>query len=90
MMITRAEKQIAADQVTQSYLDLENQIMQNIIRHIKDYKKPIDSDDWLMQKLAEVGGLNKENIKLIAKTTGASAKQVEVMCNEGRYGSTEG
>lgn len=82
MMITRAEKQIAADQVTQSYLDLENQIMQNIIRHIKDYKKPIDSDDWLMQKLAEVGGLNKENIKLIAKTTGASAKQVEVMCNE--------
>lgn len=81
MMITKLEKQEAAEQITQSYQDLETNIMQNIIRHIKDYKKPIDSDDWLLQKLAELGKLNQENIKLIARAAGTNGKQVTEMLN---------
>ncbi len=80
MMISKSEKQIAADPVTQSYIDLETLIMQNIIRHVKDYGQLIDSDDWMLQMLAELGKLNKENIAIIARAVGLSKRAVEKMC----------
>lgn len=74
--------QRAADSVAGTYQDLEEQLMQNIIRHIKDYDKPIDSDDWQLQKLAEIGKLNKENIQIIAQQAGISQTAAERMLNE--------
>ena len=59
MIIKRSEQQQAADPVTQAYEDLETQILQNIIQHVKNYGQLIDSDEWLMQKLAEIGKLNQ-------------------------------
>lgn len=78
-MLTRSEKQEMSDFGTSVYADMEALIMQNIIRHIQNYDQPIDSDTWLMQKLAEVGKLNKENIKIIAKSAGLGATTVERM-----------
>ena len=49
------DNQMAAEAVDQVYMDLEAQLMQNIARHLSDWKQPIDSDRWLMQKLAEIG-----------------------------------
>ena len=82
MMIKRSEQQQAADSVTQAYEDLETQILQNIIRHVKNYGQLIDSDEWLMQKLAEIGKLNQENIRIIAKAAGLHSKAVEDMCRQ--------
>ena len=76
------DNQMAAEAVDQVYMDLESQIMQNIARHLSDWKQPIDSDRWLMQKLAEIGKLNQENIKLIAKMSGISQTAAERMLNE--------
>lgn len=81
-MLTRAEKQEMSDFGTSVYADMETLIMQNIIRHIQNYDQPIDSDTWLMQKLAEIGKLNKENIKIIAKSAGLGATTVERMLQE--------
>ena len=81
-MISRKEKQAASDPVTQSYENMENQIMQNIIRHVRNYGQLIDSDDWLMQKLAEIGKLNQENIRIIARAAGAQQAEVRKMCYE--------
>ena len=39
------ENQRLAEQVDQSYIDLESALMQNIVRHLRDYNQPIDSDD---------------------------------------------
>ena len=58
------ENQQLAEAVDSSYIDLEALLMQNIARHIRDYDQAIDSDKWLLQKLAEIGKLNKENIKI--------------------------
>lgn len=44
------EIQRAADRVAGLYQDLEERLMANIIRHIKNYDQPIASDVWLMQK----------------------------------------
>lgn len=79
--------QLMADSVSGIYQDLEELLMQNIARHIKDYGKPIDSDDWQLQKLAEIGKLNKENIQIIAQQAGISQTAAERMLNEAAQGS---
>ena len=80
--MTLLENQRAADIPAGMFQDLEEQLMANIIRHCKDYDEPIASDEWLMRKLAEIGKLNQENIKIIAKSTGLSQTAMERMLNE--------
>lgn len=76
------ENQQLAEKVDSTYSDLEAMLMRNIIQHIKDYDQPIDSDSWLLQKLAEIGKLNKENMKIIAQQTGISHTAAERMLQE--------
>ena len=74
--------QQAAETIDSVYIDLEAQLMQNIARHLSDWGQPIDTDRWLLQKLAEIGKLNKENIKIIAQMSGLSQTAAERMLNE--------
>lgn len=76
------KNQQAAETVDGIYLTLEERIMQNIARHLRDWKQPIDSDRWLLQKLAELGALNQENIQIIARMSGISLMAAERMLNE--------
>lgn len=76
------ENQKAAEPVDGIYQDLEALLMQNIARHLKDWEQPIDTDKWLMRKLAEIGKLNKENIKIITKMSGLSQTAAERMLTE--------
>lgn len=76
------KNQRAADNPTGIFQDLEEQLMANIIRHCKDYGQPIATDEWLLKKLAEIGKLNQENIRIIAKATGLSQTAMERMLNE--------
>ena len=76
------ENQQLAEAVDSSYIDLEALLMQNIARHIRDYDQAIDSDKWLLQKLAEIGKLNKENIKIIAEMAGVSQTSAEWLLQE--------
>ncbi len=80
--MTQLELQALADVPTGIYQDLEEQLMANIIQHVQDYGEPIATDTWSMQKLAEIGKLTEENIKIIAKTTGSSATAMERMLLE--------
>ena len=75
------ENQQLAEPVDAIYIDLEAQILQNIARHLQGWEQPIDTDRWLMQKLAEIGKLNQENIRLIAKMSGLSQTAAERMLN---------
>ncbi|MFI3172410.1 MAG: phage minor capsid protein [Eubacteriales bacterium] len=80
--MTQLEIQALADVPTGIYQDLEEQLMSNIIQHVQDYGEPIATDTWSMQKLAEIGKLTEENIKIIAKTTGSSTTAMERMLLE--------
>lgn len=73
------ENQQLAEPVDGIYIDLEAQILQNIARHLQGWEQPIDTDRWLMQKLADIGKLNQENIRLIAKMSGLSQTAAERM-----------
>ena len=76
------KNQQEAETIDSVYIDLEAQLMQNIARHLRDWDKPIDTDRWLMQKLSEIGKLNKENIKIIAQMSGISQTAAERMLFE--------
>lgn len=76
------KNQQAAETIDSVYIDLEAQLMQNIARHLRGWEQPIDTDRWLLQKLAEIGKLNQENIKLIAQMSGLSQTAAERMLNE--------
>lgn len=76
------KNQRAAEIIDSVYIDLEAQLMQNIVRHLRDWEEPIDTDRWLLQKLGEIGKLNKENIQLIAQMSGISQTAAERMLNE--------
>lgn len=81
-MLSRTERQELADPGVIVYSDLESILMQNIIRHVHGYDQLIDSDTWLMQKLAEIGKLNAENMKIIAQAARLSQTAVQRMLNE--------
>ena len=53
MLITRRERQEASDPITRIYENLEAELMANIVRHIRDYGRPVDSDQWRLEKLGE-------------------------------------
>ncbi len=76
------ENQQAAETIDGIYQDLEASLLQNIARHLKDWEQPIDTDRWLMQKLAEIGKLNRENIRIIAQMSGLSQTAAERMLSE--------
>lgn len=76
------KNQQAAETIDSVYIDLESQLMQNIARHLRDWGQPIDTDRWLLQKLAEIGKLNKENIRIIAQMSGMSQTAAERVLNE--------
>ena len=76
------KNQQAAETVDIAYIDLESMLMQNIVRHLKGYDQLIASDKWQLQKMAEIGKLNKENVKLIAKMAGISGTAAERMLQD--------
>ena len=76
------ENQRAADMIANLYQNLEERLMANIIRHVRNYDQPIPTDEWLLQKLAEIGKLNKENIRIISKATPSIYSSVKKMLTE--------
>lgn len=80
--MNQLELQRAADIPDEVFQDLESKLMANIIRHCKDWGQPIATDAWLMKKLAEIGRLNQENIRIIARSTGLAQTAIEHMLEE--------
>lgn len=82
MPMNLLDNQLAADKPTALYQDLEEMLMQNIVRHIRNYDQPIPSDEWQLQKLAEIGKLNKENIQIISQMAGISNTAAQRMLED--------
>lgn len=80
--MNQLDNQRAADFTTGIYQDLEELLMQNIVRHIRNYDQPIPTDEWLLQKLAEIGKLNKENIAIISQMAGISQTATQRMLED--------
>lgn len=80
--MTILENQMRADIPALLYMELEDVLMQNIAIHCRDWGQPIATDEWLLMKLAEIGRLNRENIRIIGQYSGTSQTAIERMLNE--------
>lgn len=56
--------------ITDVYEKMEYDLMMNVVRNIRNYDQVTPTGQWQIQKLAEMGKLNKQNIKLMAKELG--------------------
>lgn len=78
----RLTNQQEAELIDGIYQDLETLLMQNIARHIRNYDQPIPTDEWLLQKLAEIGKLDKEHIRIISRMAGISDTAIQRMLED--------
>ena len=77
-MITPIEAASWADSITKVYEEATDQIMVNLARHFNVAGNSGGAFDWQMQKLAEMGQFNKENIATIAKLTGQNPELIAI------------
>ncbi|MHB1152089.1 MAG: phage minor capsid protein [Eubacteriales bacterium] len=67
-----------SDPITKVYADVSDQIMVNVARHFSTGKN-LGSLDWQLQKMAEVGKLQKENLLIIQKMTGDNSETLSYL-----------
>lgn len=58
------------------YSKMELELIEKIAEHFKVNEEFINSDYWYIQKLKEMGGLNKETLKLLEEYTGKTKKEL--------------
>lgn len=66
-----------AEPIAKVYQEVTDQVLENIARHFNTGKN-LASQDWQMKKLAELGQVQRETIKIIAKGTGQNADMIQV------------
>lgn len=93
------------EQVERIYIDMENELLLNIAKKISvgkpmeidkwnlETNSPIVGsggvNEWQLERLKELGGLNEQNAKIIAKYSGKTAKEVEKIFQRAREIGTE-
>jgi hypothetical protein len=78
--------------VVQVYLAIEEQILLNIAKRLKEHKSLLTEDDihsWESLKLAELGSLTQSNIITIAKHSGLAIDEISKMLQEAGYSTVK-
>lgn len=85
-MTPERSQQLAAP-VVEVYLAIEEQILVNIAKHLREGKSLLEKDAyaWQAQKLMELGALTQQNIITIAKHAGMSVNAVSDMLEKAGY-----
>ena len=63
--------------LVQVYEEVTDQILENIARHFNT-GKGLPTIDWQMRKLAEIGQLRQENIRIIAQKTQQNPELIRI------------
>ena len=66
-----------ADPMQKVYQDVTDQVLENIARHFNT-GKGLATMDWQMKKLAELGQVREETIRIIAKGTGQNEDMIRI------------
>lgn len=86
--MTPIQIQELSQKLIDMYIDMETQLLDNIAKKIGKDKKlftTIDKNnitDWQLQRLKDIDGLTKENIKIIAKATKKAPDEIERIFEE--------
>jgi len=80
--LTSLEEQELSQAITDVYEKMEYELMLNIVRNIKNYGQVTPTGQWQIKKLAEIGKLNKQTIKLMSDMLGGVSNYFTDMLNE--------
>lgn len=72
----------AFEKIIAIYCELEINLLNEIVKHFKINEEFLNSDNWRMQKLEELGLLNSDIVKYISTTTGKTPKEIKKALNE--------
>lgn len=75
-MLTPQDILDISEPIEKVYIDVANALLINIAKHFKDVG-PEATNDWQIQKLSELGQLNKESVQIIADLTGQAPQSVK-------------
>lgn len=67
----------AIEKLVSIYGELETKLLVEIAKHFKYNEKLLNADYWRLQKLEELGALNKKTVKLIAEASGKTPSEVK-------------
>ena len=67
----------ATEKLVSMYGELETKLLVEIASHLKYNEKLINADYWRLDKLEELGSLNKKTIKLLAEITGKTPNEIK-------------
>lgn len=80
--MTRLEIQELSQHLTDLYIGMETDLLHNIAEYAGMGSLDIPTAQWKIQKLAELGGLNKRNIKLIEEYAGMMPGMMDITVNK--------
>jgi Phage minor capsid protein 2 len=89
--MTLEKSQQLAMPVVEVYLAIEEQILINIAKQLKEGKKLMEDDihSWQLKKMMELGTLTQQNIITIAKHAGMAVNEVSKMLEEAGYSAVD-
>ena len=67
----------AIEKLVSIYGELETKLLVEIAKHFKYNEKLLNADYWRLQKLEELGALNKKTVKIIAEASGKTPNEVK-------------
>lgn len=82
--LTKAQLLKISEEMETVYADIQDELLINIARHIgADFVTP--SGEWEIRKLSDLGMINDESIKIIAKHSKLNQQQVKQILNSVTY-----
>ncbi|REK58983.1 MAG: hypothetical protein C6P36_02785 [Geobacillus sp.] len=89
--MTPERSQQLAMPVVEVYMAIEEQILINIAKQLRESKKLMEDDiqAWQLKKLMELGTLTQQNIITIAKHAGMAVNEVSKMLEEAGYSAVD-
>lgn len=82
------EVETAASSLIELYQKMEDDLLRNIASRLRvdEITGNVDLNEWLMEKMLQLGQLNKENAKTIAKYAKVAPEAVEKAIKDAGYG----
>ena len=84
-MLTDKQIEALCDELVKIYTDMEMDLFKDIIRRFQNYEEASGTLKWHLQKLDELGLLNKQAIKTISKYSGRGKEAIREMLKKAQF-----
>lgn len=84
-MLTDKQIEALCDELVKIYTDMEMDLFKDIIRRFQNYEEASGTLKWHLQKLDELGLLNKQAIETISKYSGRGKEAIREMLKKAQF-----